>query len=346
MDDSTPPIGAPSDDPGGPLELSYAPPASSAARRFVVLPIGIASTALVLAGADAAARWWEIDALSWFPFRIIPAGALLLGIVAGLGFLIAAQVAGVKPRKRFLILVGLVLVLGYLVREYVEFALLGPLVDRSGQPVNFAYYFHVKSTSISFVNRTTGRGEPLGGFGYFYRVLEMGGFVAGGVLISMLTGSGGYCELCRRFKTTRDLTAIPASAPRPESPDPEVNEQWERACEAEMERAEQRLATLGEMAVAGDAAGFVAAVDAGRPDARAARRLPVFIRVELYYCPCCFDGELLQAVRVQSELSGRTEGLPSLHPTRDFVKAVAKARLTAVKSEAGRAEIHLRVSDS
>jgi len=118
-------------------------------------------------------------------------------------------------------------------------------------------------------------------------------------------------------------SAIPASVPEPTNwQDEAIREKWNSECESAMERAEVRLAELGQLAVDSNAIGFLAKVATERPTSRSAKKLPVSIRLELYYCPCCFDGVLLQRVHMKSELSMSIEDLPSLPLSRDFVKTV------------------------
>jgi len=196
-----------------PLELSYAPLPTARSRRLWVIPIGLLTTLVALGGAKLFARYQEFDLMLWLPFQILPVGPFIVGGIAGLGYVIGAHLAGVKPRRRFLVLVGLLLLASYLVGEFVEFYVLGPLMDLAGDPVGFWYYLHIKATSLSYVNRG-GTGEPIGGFGYALRVLQVGAFISGGILIATLTGGAGYCELCRRFKSSRDLLGNPRQCSR------------------------------------------------------------------------------------------------------------------------------------
>ena len=118
-----------------------------------------------------------------------------------------------------------------------QFLTLGPYYNRvTGPRVGFFEYFHVMTTSLKWV----GERETLGMAGYWFRAVELGGFVFGGVIwLAFLTGSD-YCHLCSRYRKHRLLTLDSRrSYPIPgELNDQNPRQRSKSTAPASMERAE------------------------------------------------------------------------------------------------------------
>ena len=77
-------------------------PAAQAGRRGggIVVLAGVATTMLALLGV-----WWldnhteSVHVMGWYADYVIPAGALLIGLVAGSGYGIASYLTGFRIRR-------------------------------------------------------------------------------------------------------------------------------------------------------------------------------------------------------------------------------------------------------
>jgi hypothetical protein len=240
------------DQPAG-LLLSYAPPVRARKRKFLVIPFGLLTTAAALAGVFLLAHLQRTNVMGWHYLYVIPYGALIVGAVAGSGYVISGWFVDLRVRWGIFWLIVLLQTLAFFSTSYVEFLTLGPFVDRmTGARVRFFRYFHVMTTSLKWV----GERETLGLAGYWFRALELAGFVLGGVVcLVFLTGSD-YCHLCSRYRKHKLLTLIPASAPYPAELNDEVRAEFEAQSLLQMEQAEERLAQLDQLAADGDAAAY------------------------------------------------------------------------------------------
>jgi hypothetical protein len=214
--------------PVGPtLELGYAPPPRSGGRWVIALLAGAVTTALALGLA------WGIDWVGKGDFTIIglyaggifPVGALLLGMVAAVGYWAGARYTGTRITWQFVVGIGLIAILAHFAMHYVEYKLQGPLVHRStNTPVGFIEYHDLTTRAMRFKSTThkysaTGGGSSdddaaLGTLGYGVRALEIAGFAGGAMLVPLLLKRLKYCDLCQRYQRRTLIGKVPGSDDR------------------------------------------------------------------------------------------------------------------------------------
>jgi len=267
---------------------------------LLVLVAGVATSALALGGV-----WWldnnttDVNVMGWYGDYVIPAGALLVGLVAGSGYGIASYLTGFRIRRGLLLAVLALQLAGYAAAQYLEFRSLtreGPIVDADGQAMTFAGYYHARAMNFAWDDHGK-RGEPLGGWGYFFVGLGVLGFALGGVLAPAALMKMPYCERCTLYMKTRTLALVPASARRRRISKKDAAAQ--AAFAEEQKRAESTAATLLEqtatLAARGDALGVKSAL-AGYPprgpEARRVGRLPARLRISVVRCRQCSSGHL------------------------------------------------------
>jgi len=103
--------------------LRYAPPETAKARRqpIIVIICGLVSTALTLLALHFVQEHVNTDIMS-FSIRFIPFGALIVGLLAALGYSIAAYVLNVRVQGWLIWTILILLGWSYFAAHYVEFA--------------------------------------------------------------------------------------------------------------------------------------------------------------------------------------------------------------------------------
>lgn len=317
MDDLSPPTPPAFDG----VLLSYAPPPRRSKRRLMVIPFGLLTTAIALVGAHFVSRWRESYVMGWHYLYVIPYGALIVGVVAGCGYFFAGYLAGWRVRHLVFWLIVLIQMLAFFAGQYIEFLSLGPLIEiATRKPVGFFRFFHLVTISLRF----SGESGPLGLGGYWIRGLELGGFVLGSVAWLAFLGGSNYCDLCSRYLERRLLALIPASAPYPKELDEASKARFEEESAVLMERAEERLAQLDQLAADGNVPEFLTEIEHEREQGKGAAKLPTRIRIEMLFCPNCHAGELAQVVQVGQEIDRKSLPLPSIELERAFVAGVVR----------------------
>jgi hypothetical protein len=287
----------------------------------MVIPFGLLTTAIALVAAHFFSRWRHSYVMGWHYLYVIPYGAMMVGAVAGCGYFFAGYLAGLRVRHLVFWLILLIQILAFFAGQYVEFLSLGPLVEiPSRKPVGFFRFFHLVTISLRF----SGESEPLGLGGYWIRAMELGGFVLTSVVWLAFLGGSNYCHLCSRYLERRLLALIPASAPYPKELDEASKAQFEAQSAVLMERAEERLAQLDQLAADGNVAEFLTEIQHEREEGKGAAKLPTRIRMEISFCPNCYAGELAQVVQVGQEIDRKSLPLPSIELDRAFVSGVVR----------------------
>ncbi len=187
-----------------------------AGRRLpvLVLACGLLTTALTLfaiywLGANA-----RTNVMGWYANYVIPAGAILVGLAAASGYGLASWLSGVKISRGLLWSVLILQLASYFGAQYVEFRTRDPHYQ-DGTPVGFLEYFDVSARSFAWEQKDGSAGEPLGAWGYAFRLLELMGFTGGGLIVPVLLRRKPYCDSCQLYMSTRELAVLPCGvAPR------------------------------------------------------------------------------------------------------------------------------------
>lgn len=238
-------------------------------RPQIVTAAGAVTTLVAFAIVFALAKRGT-NIMGWYANWILPAGALLVGAVAASGYAIAAWYTGFKMTMRFMWSVVGQLVLSYFIAQYESYQLMVP----SGL-IGFWRWFDLSTQAFSF-----SANNPLGAVGYIFRVLEIAGFVGGGVIVPLALSSKPYCDPCRTYKRTKALAVIPGT-PQPTMSDGPY--------------ADPVTATVQGVytaASAHDRETFKKLIGEYASNHRAARKDGAFTTISLARCPRCAQGEL------------------------------------------------------
>ena len=271
---------------------------------LLVLMAGIITTVLALLDV-----WWldtntqDVNIMGWYGDYVIPAGAMLVGFVAGSGYGIASYLTGFRIRRGLLLAV-LALQLGaYAGAQVLEFKSLmreTPLVDENGETLTFVRFYQLRALNFSW-KENGHQGKPIGEWGYLFLGLGVVGFVLGGMLAPAILLKAPYCERCQLYMRSRTLALVPASAKARRVSKKDAAQQ--AAYKDEQDRAAATAGTLltdvAALAAHGDAMGVKSVVSRFPPrgaDARRIGKLPARLRIGLVSCRQCAAGYLQPAM--------------------------------------------------
>jgi hypothetical protein len=258
----------------------------------VIIGAGVATSAVALVLEYFLSSSLEFSLMGLYLWFIIPAGALILGCIAGAGYGIASWKTGTRISAAMMPIVLILQTGVYLLAHYVRFASFDPpLVFEDGTLLTFTTYFDYITQTMAFED-----GEPLEMWGYAFRALEVVGFAVGSLAGVAIMRGKPYCEACQRYMKTRSLLWLPAS-PDGKAPGRKASlgeaEAWQQS-EAEAFEAGHTLATeILEGAAGGDLAPYDAARARYADDRKSTLKLPVRLALDLQHCKSCLTGQML-----------------------------------------------------
>jgi hypothetical protein len=298
-----------------------------------ILSAGLITTALALLGDHVIQTRYHESVLSFYFYHFVPVGALLVGVAAASGYWIAVAILNARVGKRRVALLAALQVAAYFVGQYVEFRSLHLVYRATGEPVGFWTWFHV--TATSYVLEESGRGAtPLGPVGYVLRLLEIAAFAGPTALLTAAHINRPYCEHCGRYRKTKPLATIPASAFAGGGTDePVEDEPSATADEDGVEQTEQSIIDGGRaafealmtIAESGDAHTFTEQT-ASFPPRRISEGLGSRLEIEMHYCPGCLEARVSGRVVVKRPVTSRNEFLPSRPVPITFAEPIAEPK--------------------
>ncbi|HXT10172.1 MAG TPA: hypothetical protein VN873_01310 [Candidatus Angelobacter sp.] len=305
------------------------PPAPTSVREersyLPVIISGLITTALALIGVhvlDVTAADFHIMGLH--ADYVIPAGAIIVGVVASSGYGLASWFSGVKITKALLWAVLVLQLAGYFGAQYIEFKSLHLHYRKDGSPVGFFTYYDLVTRAFAWRQENGKVGEPLGTLGYLFRGLEVIGFVAGGLIVPAVLRKAPYCADCQRYMKTKQLTLIPGSVPAKKVKKSDAAGQAAYAAEQQkaFDQGKQTVGAVQQLAVANSSADFKTKVEELRLASKQAAKLPGRFALHLVYCKSCYGGSLVAKL-----LTGRGKHLKQVEVGRsnlhsEFVRSI------------------------
>jgi hypothetical protein len=274
------------------------PPRAISARgernSSMVIICGLATTAMALFGIyilDVLTD--DFHVMGWYANYVIPAGAILVGLVASSGYGIASWISGFKITRKLLWTMLALQFIAYFAAQYIEFHGL-KLIHRDGKPVGFLEYYDLIARSFAWKQSNGSRGEPLGGWGYAFRALEILGFVGGSLVVPILMAKAPYCEKCQRYQRRQQFGFLAGSVPAKKVK--KSDQAGLAAYEAEQQQAfAQGQKTLEELTSCatenktGDFQNFLTDLKTSK---KQTMKLPGRFAIELVHCKQCYAGWL------------------------------------------------------
>jgi hypothetical protein len=290
-----------------------------------VLLCGLATTALALIGVYLLERFApDVNIMGWYADKILPVGAIIVGLAASSGYGISAWYSGLKFTKKLLWLVLFLQAAAYFGAEYIQFRGLN-LVHRGTQkPVGFFEYYDATARSFAWKEYGNKPVEPLGAFGYFFRALELIGFAAGGLIVPAIMRGKPYCDRCLRYMHTKQLVYVPASIPlkKISKKDTAAAEAQTRELQSALDVGKLRVDALQAAASQSKVDLFETEIVNLKSERKKAVSLPIRFVLELVHCQSCRAGHLKTAMLAgQGQHIKRTE-VNQIPVSEDFVRVM------------------------
>ena len=306
----------------------HTPPPPRRSKPFsTVLYAGLATSALALFGVFLLAKYTDEYIMGLYVNYVLPAGAMLVGVVAASGYGVVSWLTGVKITRSLLAVVLALQLCTYFLAQYIEFESLH-LAHADGTPVGFIEHFDAAARGFAWKDRDGKPGEALGAWGYLFRGLEILGFGFGGLLVPILLSKAPYCQQCQMYMRRRKLALVPASVPlrKIKKTDAAALAAYEHSQQEAATQGRARLDQLCHLATGADSAGFCDAIKELVPGKKQAAKLPSRLSVDLVCCRYCWSGYLhLCAITGKGEKVQSAE-LGTLSVTPDFARSVHGGR--------------------
>ena len=268
---------------------------------MVVVAAGLATTAAAMVGVWIAQQRFRESPMSWYFYHFIPIGAAVIGLVSASGYLIAAQLLGVRVGKRLVWFFFALQIVAYFAAQYVQFKAQHLVYRDTLRPVGFWMYFHL--TAMSYVMQWNDHDVRLEEAGYLLRLLEIIVFAGGAALLTGALTKAPYCAACGRYRKNKRLATIPASDFVELDEDATAGEKDAAVIDA-ASAAFDGLATIAQA----DAQAFIEQIKEHRPlRVVGTEKLPSRLEVEMTYCPACLEAWLQGKVIVKKPNSSRIQ---------------------------------------
>lgn len=141
------------------------------------------------------------EVYSWMVNGVIPAGAIISGLLAASGYFIGAKLTHSRPGAAVLIGVLVVSIAAYVAAHYFEYALMEVEGVRVADAMSFGQYWNTITShmEMSRAGSSSESGISLGNFGYLVAFLQVVGFAIGGLIVYGILRGADYCEKCERY---------------------------------------------------------------------------------------------------------------------------------------------------
>lgn len=185
--------------------------------ELLITIAGLATSAAIVALNFALRRGLDLDLLALTFLVVFPVGAFVGGIAAASGYYMAARATHMLPNRRMLFEMLAITLSTWFLSQWLSYALLrfpnGALVR---DVVPFWDYFRVRTEhlQISFQSHgsETGRSADLGGWGYVGELIQIAGYLLGGLLMWHGLTRLEACTPCGRYARTQPVLKRATSA--------------------------------------------------------------------------------------------------------------------------------------
>lgn len=295
--------------------MTQTPVAARSVRQpgHLVYLAGVGTSLLALWLVQVCGRH-DMNPMGWYIDGILPAGALFVGILSGVGYAIASRYFEVKLTKVFVIGMLVTGVVDYAAMQYFTYTDLLEAHNATSAQYSFIQYMRDITEHMTFqTSGSSTAGSELGMGGYFFKLLELAGFAGGTMIPSAVLFKMAYCSHCQRY-LKKILDGHLHSNMLKGEMFRMSGKQRPGAIEAGVSEVSSRAGQVVEQARAADLEGTKAIVDGLerplRKDALAR------ITVSLWKCPDCDNHRLtLLLYYATANKKFATKNLPALDKT-------------------------------
>jgi hypothetical protein len=247
------------------LDYASSPQFRAAVNRaqWAVIQTGLITSGLALFGVYVlATRINDLHLMGMYLLGWIPFGPLLVGLIAGSGYILASWWFGVRVGPAMVLSITLIQFGMFIACHYADFETRDLVYRETGQPVSFVVFFDRTTRRLGQEDLDPEDKAPLRGYGI--RLAEAISFAAGGLLSALTLVGRPKCGLCGGLVRSRSLGKIGG---------PRINEVLKR---------------LEERARLNDARGFIAEMESARLVDQSA------VELTITRCEVCSVGTLQQ----------------------------------------------------
>jgi hypothetical protein len=142
----------------------------------------------------------QFNVMGWYINGILPAGAMAVGVASGTGYAIASRLLHAKISRAFLVGMIFTAMLDYSAAQYLTYTNFIEKLHVPADVYTFVDYIRDTCEKMAFNDRHTGKaGEPLGAFGYVFKLLELAGYAAGAIYPTFMVFGMPYCKNCQQY---------------------------------------------------------------------------------------------------------------------------------------------------
>jgi hypothetical protein len=180
--------------------------------QWFVIQTGLITTGLALFGVYVLAnRINDMHVMTLYVLKYIPAGPIIIGVIAASGYTLGAWWSGVRVRGGLLITVLVLQLAAYMLAQYTEFASLNLRYPDTGNDVEFTTYFHHTTMSlVSYLHE--GMAMRSSAWGYALRAMEAVLFSVGAVASALVLVGQPTCPVCRGLLQRKRVATVSSSA--------------------------------------------------------------------------------------------------------------------------------------
>ncbi len=185
------------------MSSCQAPPLRPSSQLgWVVFAAGVTSSALVLWLVALLAESGT-NIMGWYLYYVFPVGALLVGVLSGSGYAIAARKLNITLSPAFATGMVSIALVDYFAAQYVTYDNLIKSANVDISRYSFLQYFRDACELMTFSEGSSQSDKPIGLFGYFFKALEIGGYVIGAIFPARLAVDSVVgtpdCPVCRQY---------------------------------------------------------------------------------------------------------------------------------------------------
>jgi hypothetical protein len=192
------------------IDYSSSPEFHAAVTRaqWAVIQTGLITSGLALFGVYVlATRINDLHLMGMYAWGWVPFGPMLVGLIAGSGYILASWWFGVRVGPGMVLAILLTQSAMFVACHYADFETRDLVYRETGQPVRFVTFFD-RTTRRLGANDFDPTTEPPALRGYAIRFAEAMTFALGGVLSALTLVGRPKCGLCGGLVRRRSLGRI------------------------------------------------------------------------------------------------------------------------------------------